>query len=97
MGKRIECVRIGNSHSPVAEADRGGRVHRVHAHRIAQLSYVVDTVAVNVGRVGDEVLLHPVALHGQRLHVLGERGRTGRALLHQDRQLQLRAVHLVLT
>ena len=45
--------------------------------------------------VGDQVLLHSVAPDGQRLHVLGQRGRARCALLHQNRDLHLSTVHIV--
>ena len=63
--------------------------------RSASFGDVVDAVAIHVGRVGDEVLLHPVALCGQRLDVLGQRGRTGLTLHHRDRQPRFRAVQIV--
>ena len=79
--------RSGNGNGAVVEIDGGGGIHRVHAHRVRELGDVVDAVAIDIGGVGDEVLLHPVALLGQRLHVLGQRGRGGFAPLHQHRNL----------
>ena len=93
-GDRLECFQIGNGQCAGGEFHGRGRVHRVHAHRV-EFGEVVDAVAVDVGRVGDEVLLHPVALGGQGLDVLGERGRARFAPLDQDRCLYRRAIHFV--
>ena len=94
--ERFERAFVWNDNGAVAGIDARGRVHRIHAHRISQLSDVVEAIAVHVGGVGDEVFFHPVALQGQRLHILGQRCRALFAQLHQDRQVPLRAVHLVL-
>ena len=93
--KRPDCVLVGNGHGAVGECDGGGRIHRIQAHRIAEFGDVVDAVAVAVGRVGDQILLHPVTLYGQCRHVLGQRGRARFTQLHRDRQFHLRAVHIV--
>ena len=95
-GKRIVCVRIGNSHSPVVQWNVGGRVDWVHGPQIIEFRDVVDTVAVHVSRVSDEVLLHPVALGGLRLHVFTQRGRAGFTALDQYRNIHGRVcVHLM--
>ena len=71
----LKCFLIGNGHGAVAEFNGGGGIHRVLAHRVGQFGDVVNAISVDVRRVGDEVLLYPVALLGQCRHVLGQRGR----------------------
>ena len=95
-GERLECFPIGYGHGTIAEFNGGGGVHRVPAHRVGQFGDVVDAIAVDIGRVGHEELLHPVALRRQCRHVLGQRGRTRLTQLHQDRELYLSAIHIVL-
>ena len=95
VGERLECVLIGNGQGAVAEFDGGGGVQRVLAPQVLEFGEVVDAIAVDVGRIGNLILLHPVALRGQRRHVLGQRGRARFTQLHQDRQFHLRAVHIV--
>ena len=95
VGELVVCVPIGNGHGAHAQCDSGGGVHRVHAHRIAQLSDVVDTVAVS--RVRDQILLHPVARGGQRLHVFGQRGRARFASLYQYRNIHRRVCVYLMT
>ena len=75
ISQRLERFLIWNGRGAVAEFDGDAVVHRVHAPQVIELRDVVDAVAVDVCRILDQVLLHPVALHGQRRHVLGERGR----------------------
>ena len=60
-GERLECFQVENGHGAVAEIDCGGRIHRVHAPQAVQLGDVVDAIAVDVRRGGDEVLLHQIA------------------------------------
>ena len=96
VGELVECVLIGNGHGALAERDGGGGVHRVHVPQVFEFGDVVDAIAVHVGRVGDEVLLHPVTLLGQRLHVLGECSRAGFTSLYQYRNIHRRVcVHLM--
>ena len=94
-GERLECCLIRNGHGAVAERDGGGGVHWV-TRRVVEFGDVVNAIAVDVGWLGDEVSLRPVALGGQRRHVLGQRGRARRSLLYQHRDLDFRAVHIVL-
>ena len=84
VGERLECCPIANGHGAVGEIDRYAGVHRVLAGRVSKLGDVVDTVAVNIGRVGDEVLLHFVPVRGQCPHVLGKRRRAVFTQRHGD-------------
>ena len=64
-GNGVGGCLIWYGYDTVVEVDGGGGVDRVHAHRVREFGDVVDAVAVDVGRVGDEVLLHPVAVYRQ--------------------------------
>ena len=85
IGKSLVCLVIGNDREAVGESLIVGGIHRVHARRAGELGDVADAVTVDVGGIGDAVLLHPVALHGQRRHVLGERRCAVLAMDHLDR------------
>ena len=96
VGERLERFSIGNGHGAVDEIDGGGGVDRILAQRVGQFREVVDAIAVDVGRVGGCVLLHPVAFPGQCSDILGQRGRAGLPQLHQDGNLHLRTIYIVL-
>ena len=96
MAESTQGLVVGNGDGTVAESDGGGGVHRIHDHRVRELGEVVDAVAVDIGRVGDEILLHSIVVSRQRLHVLGQRGRARSASLDQDRDLHPCAVQIVL-
>ena len=69
-GEPVKCFNVGYHH--VAMGDGSSGVYRVHASQVVELSDVVDTVAIDIRRVGDAVLLHPVTVHWQRPYVLRE-------------------------
>ena len=51
--------------APTLSSMAAAGVHRVSAHGVCQFGNVVETIPVNVRRVGDEVSFHPVALCGE--------------------------------
>ena len=77
----------GMARAPLLESMAAGGFTGFMLPRLVRLGDVVDAVAVDVGWVGDHVLLHPVAFSGQRCHVLGERRRAGGAPSHRNRNL----------
>ena len=87
VGKRLKCFTVWNGHRAITKRDRPRGVQRVHPHRVPQFGDVVDAVVIDVGRVGDEKLFHPVMLLGERGQLLGQRCCAVFAQGHRDRKL----------
>ena len=66
----------------------------IHASQVREFGNVVGAVAVHVRRVGDLVLLHPVALSRQGRQVLRQRGRARFTADHRYRHLHLCAIRI---
>ena len=87
VGKRLEGLTVGNRHHAVNELDSRRGVQRVHPGRITEFGDVVDAVAVEVARFGDEKLIDPVAVCWESRELLGQRRRAGLTQSHRHRDL----------
>ena len=94
--ERAESSTIRNGNGTIAGRNGGSGVHRVHTLRVIEFGDVVDAVAINVRRIGHKILLHPVAVSGQRLHIFRQRCRARLPQFHQNRNPHVYPIHVVL-